>query len=78
LILAWGVFIFFTLVKRGDPPYRLAAVNWVWVEATLIPAVTLAGHRLAGLTGRWRTAVWICCAVALMYAVDSLVWPFAL
>jgi 4-amino-4-deoxy-L-arabinose transferase-like glycosyltransferase len=74
LLLAWGVFVFFTLVTRGDPPYRLAAVSWVWVEGTLIPAVILAGDRLARLTGRSRTVVWILGAVALMYAVDSLTW----
>lgn len=74
LLLAWGVFVFFTLVKRGDPPYRLTAVSWVWVEVTLIPAVILAGARLAGLTGRWRAVAWIFTAVALMYAVDSLAW----
>ena len=78
LLLACGVFVFFTLVKRGDPPYRLAAVNWVWVEGTLIPAVILAGGFLAGLTGRARTVIWILSAVALMYAVDSLTWTLTL
>jgi 4-amino-4-deoxy-L-arabinose transferase-like glycosyltransferase len=78
LLLACGVFIFFTLVKRGDPPYRLAAVNWVWVEGTLIPAVMLTGGYLAGLTGRARTVMWILSAVALMYAVDSLTWTLTL
>ena len=78
LLLACGVFVFFTLVKRGDPPYRLAAVNWVWVEGTLIPAVILAGGYLAGLTGRARTVIWILSAVALMYAVDSLTWTLTL
>lgn len=78
LFLAWGIFIFFTLVKRGDPPYRLAAVSWVWVEGTLIPAVILAGGYLAGLTGRARTVVWTLSAIALMYAVDSLTWTLTL
>ena len=78
LFLAWGIFIFFTLVKRGDPPYRLAAVNWVWVEATLIPAVILAGGYLAGLTGTARAVVWTLSSIALMYAVDSLTWTLTL
>jgi hypothetical protein len=78
LLLAWGIFVFFTLVRRGDPPNRLAAVSWVWVEGTLIPAVILAGGYLAGLTGRTRTVVWILSAVALMYAVDSLTWTLTL
>ena len=76
LVLACGVFAFFTLVKRGDPPFRLAAVSWVWVEATLVPAVILAGGWLQGLTGRWRAIAWSVSAVALAYAVDSLTWPF--
>jgi 4-amino-4-deoxy-L-arabinose transferase-like glycosyltransferase len=74
LFLACGIFAFFTLVKRGDPPFRLAAVSWVWVEATLVPAVILAGGWLAGLTGRRRALGWIVAAVALVYAVDSLTW----
>ncbi|NOT25828.1 MAG: phospholipid carrier-dependent glycosyltransferase [Acidobacteria bacterium] len=74
LFLACGVFAFFTLVKRGDPPFRLAAVSWVWVEATLVPAVILAGGWLAGLTGKWRALAWAFSAIALAYAVDSLTW----
>jgi hypothetical protein len=74
LFLACGVFAFFTLVKRGDPPFRLAAVSWVWVEATLVPAVILAGGWLAGLAGRWRVLAWTFSAIALAYAVDSLTW----
>ena len=74
LVLACGVFAFFTLVKRGDPPFRLAAVSWVWVEATLVPAVILAGGWLAGLSGRWRAIAWTSGAIALAYAVDSLTW----
>ncbi|MGH2400839.1 MAG: glycosyltransferase family 39 protein, partial [bacterium] len=74
LLMAWGIFGFFTLIEKGDAPYRLTPVNWVWVEATLIPAVVLAGARLGGLTGRWRTAAWIFAGVVLLYAVDSTVW----
>jgi 4-amino-4-deoxy-L-arabinose transferase-like glycosyltransferase len=73
LIMMWGVFCFFVLIKKGDAPYRLTPVNWVWVEATLIPAAILAGARLGNLSGRWRTAVWIFAGVALWYAIDSVV-----
>ncbi len=73
LLMTWGIFVFFTLIQPGDPPYRLAPVNWVWVEATLIPTSILAGARLAGLTGRWRNTAWALSALALLYAVDSIV-----
>lgn len=73
LLLAWGVFGLFTLIEQGDPPFRLAPVNWVWVEITLIPAVILAGARLADVRGTWRQAAWVFSGVALLYAVDSVV-----
>jgi len=78
LVMALGIFGFFTLIEAGDPPYRLDPVSWVWVEATLIPAVVLAGARLARAGGRWRSAVWAVSALALLYAVDTVVWmPWA-
>lgn len=77
LFMAIGIFGFFTLIKRGDPPYRLDPVSWVWVETTLVPAVVLAGARLAGATPRWRTAAWALTAVGLLYALDSIVFRSA-
>jgi 4-amino-4-deoxy-L-arabinose transferase-like glycosyltransferase len=75
LIAFWGLFGFFTLIKKGDPPGRLAPVSWMWVEMTLVPAVVLAGGALAGVTGKWRIAVWACGAGALLYAtVWTLGW----
>jgi hypothetical protein len=52
----WGIFAFFTLIKKGDPPGRLDPVSWIWVEITIVPAVILAGARLTELTAKWR--VW--------------------
>ena len=68
LLLFWGVFGFFTLIKKGDPPGRLDPVSWIWVEVTIIPAVILAGARLAGATGKSRIAVWAFGGGALLYA----------
>jgi 4-amino-4-deoxy-L-arabinose transferase-like glycosyltransferase len=70
LFMALGIFGFFTLIEQGDPPYRLDPVSWVWVETTLIPAVILAGARLAGAAGRWRIAAWALGTVGLLYALD--------
>jgi 4-amino-4-deoxy-L-arabinose transferase-like glycosyltransferase len=70
LILAWGVFGFFTLIKRGNPPFRLDPVSWMWVEVTIVPAVMLAGARLASLTSRRKAAAWTITALALAYAVS--------
>jgi hypothetical protein len=75
LTLAWGVFLFFTLIRKGDPPNRLSSVSWVWVESTLIPAVVIGGAWLSTLRGRWRVTAWGACALALFYAANSLLWP---
>jgi 4-amino-4-deoxy-L-arabinose transferase-like glycosyltransferase len=74
LFMALGIFGFFTLIEQGNPPYRLDPVSWVWVETTLIPAAILAGARLAGAAGRWRTAAWALSALGLLYAIDAVVW----
>jgi 4-amino-4-deoxy-L-arabinose transferase-like glycosyltransferase len=74
LVMALGIFGFFTFIAKGDPPYRLDPVSWVWVETTLVPAVVLAGARLAGAAGAWRTAAWALSALGLLYAIDSAVW----
>jgi hypothetical protein len=78
LALAWGVFLFFTFIRKGDPPNRLSSVSWLWVESTLIPVVVIGGAWLSTLRGRWRAIVWSVSALALFYATDSLLWlPWA-
>jgi len=71
LFMALGIFGFFTLIEQGDPPFRLDPVSWVWVETTLIPAVILAGARLADASWRWRTAAWALAVLGILYAFDA-------
>jgi hypothetical protein len=73
LLSACGIFIFFSVITPGNPPFRLAPVSWAWVESTLIPVAILTGVQLARLAGRWRYAVWTAAAAALLYAVNSVV-----
>jgi 4-amino-4-deoxy-L-arabinose transferase-like glycosyltransferase len=68
LLMFWGIFGFFTVIARGNPPGRLDPVSWIWVEVTLIPAVILTGARLAGVRGAWRAAAWAFGAGVLLYA----------
>lgn len=74
LFMALGIFGFFTFIEPGDPPYRLDPVSWVWVETTLIPAVILAGARLASAAAWWRSAAWGLSVLGLVYAVDAVLW----
>jgi predicted membrane-bound mannosyltransferase len=67
LLLFWGVFGFFTLIERGNPPGSLDAVSWIWVESTLVPSTVLAGAQLAAVSGRLRVAVWALAAAVLLY-----------
>jgi 4-amino-4-deoxy-L-arabinose transferase-like glycosyltransferase len=67
LLLFWGVFGFFTLIKKGSPPGRLDPVSWIWVESTLVPSCILAGAWLAALSGRLRVAVWAIAGAVLIY-----------
>ena len=55
LLFFWGMFGVFTFIEKGNPPGRLDPVSWIWVEATIIPAVILAGARLAGADGDVET-----------------------
>lgn len=68
LLAFWGVFGFFTLIRPGNPPARLDPVSWIWVEATVIPAVILAGACLADTRGKWRIAAWALGGAAVLYA----------
>lgn len=72
LLVFWGVFGLFTLIRPGDPPGRLDAVSWIWVDITMMAAVIFAGSQLADLKGRWRLPVWVCSAAALVYACALL------
>jgi 4-amino-4-deoxy-L-arabinose transferase-like glycosyltransferase len=67
ILYFWIVFGLFTLIARGDPPGRLDPVSWIWVEATILPAVILTGAFLASTRGKWRVAVWAVSGVALLY-----------
>jgi 4-amino-4-deoxy-L-arabinose transferase-like glycosyltransferase len=72
LLMFWGIFGFFTMIRPGDPGGRLDSVSWIWVETTLIAAVVLASARLADVSGRWRLAVWSAAAAALAWACIRL------
>ena len=69
LLYFWFVFGLFTLIAKGEATGRLDPVSWIWVEATLLPAVILTGALLAGTTGKWRVATWAYAAGVLGYAV---------
>ena len=58
LVMFWAIFGFFTLIKRGTVTGRLDPVSWIWVEVTLVPAVVMAGARLADISGTWRVPAW--------------------
>ena len=68
LLMFWGVFGFFTLIRPGNPPGRLDPVSWIWVEATIIPAVILTAGRLVLLPRKWAAAVWAFGGAVLLYA----------
>ena len=69
LLLAFGVvFVLFTLIEPGDPE-GLDPVNWMWVDATMFPAVVLAGARASEARGWIRLACWGAGAASLGYAV---------
>ena len=69
LLAFWMVLGFFTLIRPGSPPGRLDSVSWIWVEGTMLAAVTLAGARLSEARGILRVVVWTAAASALGYAV---------
>jgi 4-amino-4-deoxy-L-arabinose transferase-like glycosyltransferase len=72
LLMFWGIFGFFTMIKPGEPGGRLDAVSWIWVETTMVAAVVLTGAQLANVSGKWRLAVWSAAAVALVWACMRL------
>ena len=67
LLLFWGVFGFFTLIRKGDPS-GLDPVSWIWVDASMIPAIALTGAMLSGTTGKWRLALWTFAVFGLVVA----------
>jgi len=72
LLMFWGIFGFFTMIKPGDPGGRLDAVSWIWVETTMVAAVVLAGEQLAGVSGRWRVLERSVAVAALVWACTRL------
>jgi 4-amino-4-deoxy-L-arabinose transferase-like glycosyltransferase len=72
LLMFWGIFGFFTMIKPGDPGGRLDAVSWIWVETTMVAAVVLAGAQLANVSGKWRVPVWSAALVSLVWACMRL------
>ena len=72
LVMFWGIFTFFSLIKKGDPPGRLDPVSWIWVEITIIPASILAAARLSDLRGKWCHLGWVFAAAALVTACVRL------
>jgi 4-amino-4-deoxy-L-arabinose transferase-like glycosyltransferase len=69
LLAFWGVFGFFTLIAKGNPPGRLDPASWIWVENTMFPAAILAGARLACATAAWRVSAWALAGAAVMWAI---------
>lgn len=51
LLWFWVVFGFFLAIRPGTPKPGMDAVVWLWVDATLLPAVLLVGQRAAALRG---------------------------
>lgn len=72
LLMFWGIFGFFTMIKPGDPGGRLDAVSWIWVETTMVAAVVLAGAQLANVSEKWRLPLWSVAVVALVWACMRL------
>ena len=72
LVMFWAIFGFFTLIKRGAVTGRLDPVSWIWVEVTIVPAVMMAGARLADVSGKWRFPAWTAAAAALVWACTRL------
>lgn len=72
LVMFSAIFGFFTLIKRGEVTGRLDPVSWIWVEVTIVPAVMMAGARLAEVSGKWRLPAWAAAAAALVWACTRL------
>ena len=76
LVLFWGIFGFFSLIKKGDPPGRLSPVSWMWVEVTIFAAITMTAARLADQRRPVRIGLGIITAAALLFATVSLAAAF--
>jgi len=68
LILFWGLFGFFTLIRKGAPE-GLDSVSWIWVDTTMIPAIVLTAAMLARATGRTAAALWTAAGLSLAVSV---------
>jgi 4-amino-4-deoxy-L-arabinose transferase-like glycosyltransferase len=72
LVMFWAIFGFFTVIKRGTVTGRLDPVSWIWVETTLVPAVVVAGARLADVSVKWRVLAGSAVTTALVWACMRL------
>ena len=68
LLLFWGVFGFFTLIRKGAPE-GLDSVSWIWVDTTMIPAIVLTAAMLGRAAGRASTALWTAAGLSLAVSV---------
>jgi 4-amino-4-deoxy-L-arabinose transferase-like glycosyltransferase len=68
LLLFWGVFGFFTLIRKGAPE-GLDSVSWIWVDTTMIPAIVLTAAMLARAGGRAAAALWTVAGLSLAVSV---------
>jgi len=73
LILFWVVLGFFVMIRPGEPPKDLDDVTWYWVDATLFPAVILAGSYLEKAAGPWRRPVYCVTGCAILYAIAQTI-----
>jgi 4-amino-4-deoxy-L-arabinose transferase-like glycosyltransferase len=71
LLVFWGMFGFFTLIKPGNPPGRLDPASWIWIEATIVPAVIVTAIRLSRMIGWSRLVWWSLCGALLVYAAAA-------
>jgi 4-amino-4-deoxy-L-arabinose transferase-like glycosyltransferase len=70
LLIQFGfVFLFFMVIQPGNPPGRLDAASWIWVETTILPAAILAAARLAEPASWRRTMLWSVAAGLLGWSV---------
>jgi 4-amino-4-deoxy-L-arabinose transferase-like glycosyltransferase len=70
LLIQFGfVFVFFSVIQPGNPPGRLDAASWIWVETTILPAAVLAAARFEEPTSWRRTMLWSVAAGLLGWSV---------
>ena len=73
LLLFWGVFGFFALIRPGGSPRDLDPASWIWVDVTMFPAVILTGSLLAGTKGTSQIVTWAFACGAIVYGAARIV-----